>query len=119
MGILHWFAGIILAIELPVPIYWLVMHGGISFWRKRDRGRLPYWVAVSAAWGAGGWALYHFLRPGLFAAERPGWAIVAGTVLLLSDVAIFAIAESELGRGGLGGGGGLSGKGGTATGGVE
>src|SRR3990170_3299547 len=97
MGILHWFAGIILAIELPVPIYWLVMHGGISFWRKRDRGRLPYWVAVSAAWGAGGWALYHFLRPGLFAAERPGWAIVAGTVLLLSDVAIFAIAESELG----------------------
>jgi protein-S-isoprenylcysteine O-methyltransferase Ste14 len=97
MGILHWLAGLILAIELPVPIYWLVMHGGISFWRKRERGRLPYWVAVGAAWGAGGWALYNFLQPGLFAAERSGWAIVAGAALMLSDVAIFAIAESELG----------------------
>ena len=98
MGFLHWFAGLILAVELPVPIYWLVMHGGINFWRKRDRGRLPYWIAVGAAWGLGGWLLYHFLRPQLFAAtNRPAWAVIAGAVLLLGDVAIFAIAESELG----------------------
>jgi phospholipid methyltransferase len=110
MRFLHWFGGVILAIELPVPIYWLVLHGGIGFWRGRNRGRLPYWVAVGAAWGAGGWALYHFfspgskwnpdpsLRPGLFAAgDRPGWAIAAGAALMFADVAIFAIAESELG----------------------
>ena len=80
-----------------MPIYWLVMHGGIGFWRRRNQGRLPYWVAAGAAWGAGGWALYGFLRPELFAAGRPSWAVTAGTVLMLADVAIFAIAESELG----------------------
>ena len=98
MRFLHWFAALILAVELPVPIYWLVMHGGIGYWRKRDRGRLPYWVAVGAAWGLGGWLLYHFLRPRLFAAtDRPVWAVVIGAAMMLADVAIFAIAESELG----------------------
>jgi protein-S-isoprenylcysteine O-methyltransferase Ste14 len=98
MRFLHWLAGLILVVELPVPIYWLVMHGGIGFWRKRDRGRLPYWLAVGAAWGLGGWLLYHYLRPQLFTAgDRPAWAVVAGTLLMLCDVAIFAIAESELG----------------------
>jgi len=98
MTFLHWFAGLILAVELPVPIYWLVMHGGIAYWRRRDRGRLPYWVAVAAAWGLGGWLLYHYLRPQLFAAtDRPMWAMVTGALLMFADVAIFAIAESELG----------------------
>jgi protein-S-isoprenylcysteine O-methyltransferase Ste14 len=96
MRFLHWFGGMILAIELPVPLYWLVMHGAIGFWRRRERGRLPY--SVGAAWGAGGWALYHFLRPGLFAAtDRPGWAVAIGAALMFADVAIFAIAELEMG----------------------
>jgi protein-S-isoprenylcysteine O-methyltransferase Ste14 len=98
MPFLHGFAALILGVELPVPIYWLVMHGGIRFWRSRDRGRLPYWVAVGAAWGVGGWLLYSFLRPQLFAAtDQPAWTIVTGAALMLADVAIFAIAESELG----------------------
>jgi protein-S-isoprenylcysteine O-methyltransferase Ste14 len=98
MRFLHWFAVVILMAEMPVPIYWLVMHGGIGFWRRRDRGRLPYWVAVIAAWGLGGWLLYHFVRPQLFVATaRPWWAVAAGAALMLADVAIFSIAESELG----------------------
>ena len=93
---LHWFAGLVLAVELPVPIYWLVLHGGIGFWRKR--GRAGYLVAVGAAWGVGGWMLYHFLRPRLFAAtDRPLWAIVAGVVLMSADVAVLFIVETELG----------------------
>jgi protein-S-isoprenylcysteine O-methyltransferase Ste14 len=98
MGFLHWLAGLILVVELPVPIYWLVMHGGVKYWRQRDRGRLPYWLAVSAAWGAGGLLLYRYLRPQLFTAgDRPAWIVVAGALLMLCDVAIFAVAESELG----------------------
>jgi protein-S-isoprenylcysteine O-methyltransferase Ste14 len=96
MRFLHWFAGLVLAVELPVPIYWLVLHGGIGFWR--GRGRAAYGVAVGAAWGLGGWMLYHFLRPQLFAAmDRPLWAIVAGVVLMGADVAVFSIVETQLG----------------------
>jgi len=97
MRFLHWFAALVLVVELPVPIYWLVLHGGIGFWRKRGRGRVPYWVAAGAAWGLGGWMLYHF-RANLFAAtDRPLWAIVAGLVLMGADVAILSIVESQLG----------------------
>src|SRR5437868_3362116 len=92
---LHWLAWLILAIELPVPIYWFIIHGAVGFWR--GRGRLPYWIAVGCAWGFGGWLLSRFLRPQLFAFERPAWALALGAALLLADVAIFAIAESELG----------------------
>ena len=94
---LHWFAAFILGVELPVPVYWLILHGGIEFWRSRDRGRLPYWVAVGAAWGVGGWLMIRYLRPQLFAGPRPGWAIALGTAFMLGDVIIFAVAESELG----------------------
>ena len=97
MRFLHWFAGLVLAVELPVPIYWLVLHGGIGFWRKRGRGRTPYWVAVGAAWGVGGWMLYHFRADLFIYAPRPLWAIVAGAVLMGADVAILSIVETELG----------------------
>ena len=96
MRFLHWFAALVLVVELPVPIYWLIMHGGIGFWR--GRGRTAYWVAVGAAWGLGGWMLFHFLRPGLFAAtDRPLWSIVAGVLLMGADVAILFIVEAEMG----------------------
>jgi protein-S-isoprenylcysteine O-methyltransferase Ste14 len=116
MRFLHWFAGVILAVELPVPIYWLVMHGGLGFWRRRNPDRLPYLVGVGAAWGIGGWLLYRYLRPQLFAAGiRPMWSILAGAALLLADVVIFAIAESELGGRRLVGQAELSSKGDLAT----
>jgi protein-S-isoprenylcysteine O-methyltransferase Ste14 len=98
MKFLYWFAALILFVELPVPIYWLVMHGGIGFWRQHGRGRLPYWIAVGAAWGLGGWLLYHFLLPAFpTVAGRPGWTMLAGAMLLWADVAIFAVAEAQLG----------------------
>jgi protein-S-isoprenylcysteine O-methyltransferase Ste14 len=96
-SILHWFAGVILGIEFPVPVYWLVLHGGIAYWRRREGSRLPYFVAVGAAWGAGGWLMYRYLRPQLFAPDRPAWAMVLGAALMLSDIVIFSVAESELG----------------------
>ena len=114
MRSIHWFAGLVLAIELPVPIYWLVVHGGIRFWR--GRGRAAYWAGVGAAWGLGGWLLYHFLRPQLFAAkDRPLWAVAAGVALMIADVAIFSIAESELGGRRLVGQAELTGSGEVAT----
>ena len=97
MRFLHWFAALVLVVELPVPIYWLILHGGMGFWRKRPRGRLPYWLAAGAAWGPGIWMLYHFRAQLSAATDRPLWAIVAGVVLMAADVAILFIVEAQLG----------------------
>ena len=96
MRAVHWLAGLVLVVELPVPIYWLIFHGGIRFWR--GRGRAAYWVAVGCAWGAGGWMLYHFRAQLFTGADRPLWAILAGVILMGADVAILVAVETQLGR---------------------
>ena len=95
MRALHWLAGLVLIVELPVPIYWLIFHGGIRFWR--GRGRTAYWVAVGCAWGAGGWMLYHFRAQLFTGADRPLWAILAGVILIGADIAILSTVEMQLG----------------------
>ena len=96
MRALHWLAGLVLVVELPVPIYWLIFHGGIRFWR--GRGRAAYGVAVGCAWGAGGWMLYHFRAQLFTGADGPLWAILAGVILMGADVAILVAVETQLGR---------------------
>jgi protein-S-isoprenylcysteine O-methyltransferase Ste14 len=98
MRLIYWFAGLILVVELPVPVYWFVLHGGIASWRRRNRGRSPYLAAVGAAWGIGGWLLYYFRAAIFTATGQPGWAIVLGAALLASDVAILIAVETQLGR---------------------
>jgi protein-S-isoprenylcysteine O-methyltransferase Ste14 len=95
MKILHWFAWLVLTVELPVPVYWLIFHGAIRFWR--GRGRAAYWVAVGCAWGVGGWTLYHFRAQLWTVTDRPPWAILAGAVLIGADIAILVIVETQLG----------------------
>jgi protein-S-isoprenylcysteine O-methyltransferase Ste14 len=95
MRALHLIAGFILAFEMPVPIYWLILHGRIEFWRRHVRA--GYWVAVLAAWGGGGWLLYHF-RSQLFLGQLPATGtLVAGAALIALDVFTFTTVELELG----------------------
>jgi protein-S-isoprenylcysteine O-methyltransferase Ste14 len=95
MRLLHRIAGFVLAGEMPVPVYWLVLHGGVSFWRRHVRA--GYWVAILTAWGGGDWLLYHF-RGSLFPVQqRPLAAVIGGLSLIAADVIIFIIAETVLG----------------------
>ena len=113
MRLLHRIAGYVLAGERPVPVYWLVLHGGVSFWRRHVR--TGYWVAVAIAWGGGDWLLYHF-RGLLFPMQqRPLVAVVAGLVLIATDVVIFVTAETVLGGRRLVGHAELTGRGEMAT----
>jgi protein-S-isoprenylcysteine O-methyltransferase Ste14 len=95
----HRLATAVLILEMPVPLYWLVLHGGVRFWRKR--ARLGYLCGVLVAWGLGGGLLYHF-RVALFreatGASAPSLAaIVAGLLLIAADAAILTTVEMELG----------------------
>jgi protein-S-isoprenylcysteine O-methyltransferase Ste14 len=95
MRLLHAVAGFFLFIELPIPIYWLILHPFNSFWRNRVRS--AFWIAGLTAWTAGG-ALLWIYRSQLLAATPPLWfAIVAGLALIGVEIYLFVRVERELG----------------------
>jgi len=95
MRFLHVVAGFVLFFELPIPIYWLILHPFNSFWRSHIRA--AFWFAGVTAWTCGGAALW-FFRHSLLAASRPSWfAIAAGFSLIAVEGYLFVRVERELG----------------------
>lgn len=95
MRFLHAVAGFFLFFELPIPIYWLILHPFNSFWRKRVRA--AFWFAGLTAWVTGGGLLWIY-RPLLLSSARPAWvAIAAGMALIGIEIYLFIRVERELG----------------------
>jgi protein-S-isoprenylcysteine O-methyltransferase Ste14 len=95
MRFLRAVAGFVLFFELPIPIYWLILHPFNSFWRNRIRA--AFWVAGLTAWTSGGVLLWIY-RPLLLAVARPSWiAIASGLTLIGVEVYLFLRVERELG----------------------
>ena len=95
MRFLHAVAGFILFFELPIPIYWLILHPFPSFWRRRVRAAFLF--AGLTAWTCGAVALW-MSRHALLSATRPPWfAIAAGFALIAVEFYLFARVERELG----------------------
>jgi protein-S-isoprenylcysteine O-methyltransferase Ste14 len=95
MRILHAVSGIILFFELPVPIYWLILHPFNSFWRTRVRA--AFWFAGLTAWTCGGILLWIFRHSLLSRTRPPTIAIVVGCLLIASEFYLLARVEHELG----------------------
>jgi protein-S-isoprenylcysteine O-methyltransferase Ste14 len=95
MRFLHGVAGFVLFFELPIPIYWLILHPFNSFWRTRVRA--AFLIAGLTAWTAGGMLLW-VVRHRLLAAMRPSWfAIAVGLALIGAEIYLFLRVERELG----------------------
>jgi protein-S-isoprenylcysteine O-methyltransferase Ste14 len=95
MFFLRLLAGLVLFAELPVPLYWLIIHPGQRFWRTRIRA--AFWTAGLTAWTAGGVFLFYF-RAQLLAVTRPhAWMIVAGLALIAVEPLTLRRVERELG----------------------
>ncbi|HZR63766.1 MAG TPA: isoprenylcysteine carboxylmethyltransferase family protein [Terriglobales bacterium] len=92
--LIRFVAVFVLAFEMPVPVYWLVLHGPVSFWRKHRRSAFP--VAVLAAWGIGDAVLFLFHRE-LFLPDSMSWVAAAALVLIGFDVFTFSTCEAALG----------------------
>jgi protein-S-isoprenylcysteine O-methyltransferase Ste14 len=84
----------VLAFEIPVPIYWLTLHGPVSFWRRHIRAAFP--VAVLVAWGIADFLLYRF-RVELFRRQVPLVPALLGIVLIAFDIFAFSKSEAVLG----------------------
>jgi protein-S-isoprenylcysteine O-methyltransferase Ste14 len=95
MRFLHAVAGFVLFFELPIPIYWLILHPFNSFWRSRVRAAFLF--AALTAWTCGGVLLWYF-RHALLAASRPSWfSIAAGIALIAVEGYLLVRVERDLG----------------------
>ncbi len=90
----HLIAIVVLAFEMPVPIYWLILHQPVLFWRKHVR--VAFLVAVAAAWGIVDFLLYRFHME-LFRRDGISWPALLGLVLIGVDVFTFTKSEAVLG----------------------
>jgi protein-S-isoprenylcysteine O-methyltransferase Ste14 len=106
--LIRYFALVIFYLDLPVPIYWLVLHPFSFFWRRRIR--TAFWVAGLGAWTVGLIILVVFRDRWL----APGSPSILVTVLCVAFVAadftLLTLAARDLGNKALVGHAELSGK---------
>lgn len=96
MKLFDWVAAVVLFLQLPIPLFWLIVHRKIEFWRKHVRA--GYWVAGLSAWGIVAIFLYAF-HEHLFLSERaPAWAIAVGLGLMAADAYVLYRVKRDLGR---------------------
>lgn len=95
MTLLGWLAAIVLFLQLPIPLYWFVVHPLVKFWRRHPKaayitGLLFSWPPVTAA--------IVVYRRELF---RPNWpptgAIAAGLALIVFEGWMFWRVHRDLG----------------------
>lgn len=96
MDFLDGVAALVLVLEFPIPLFWLVLHPLVGFWRRQ---RLPaaYLTAGLSAWGIVAAVLFA-LRDWLFVSERASaWTIAAGFGLIALDGVILYRVGREMG----------------------
>jgi len=95
MTIADWIAGCVLWANLPVPVYWLVVHSGVGFWRRHARA--GYAAAIITAWGSASVLAWICGRQLLNAAAMPPFAKWTGAALVAFDVWVILQVERQLG----------------------
>jgi protein-S-isoprenylcysteine O-methyltransferase Ste14 len=86
---------VILFLQLPIPLYWFVMHPQVDYWRAHQRagyitGLLLSWFPVSVL-------LVIFRRELFRATWPPVWEVTAGFALIICELWIFRRVHKDLG----------------------
>jgi protein-S-isoprenylcysteine O-methyltransferase Ste14 len=92
---LGWFAALILFLQLPIPLFWFVLHPLMGFWRRHTKA--SYIVALLLAWPPVTACIVAFRRE-LFRPDWPPvWRLIAGFALVIFEVWLFARLTHDLG----------------------
>jgi len=95
MNILRWVAAIVFFFELPNPVFWLIVHPQIGYWRGRLR--LAYPTALLTSWGLVTTCLVVFRRVLFMQTERGDLQVGIGLLLIALGIHLFARAKRDLG----------------------
>ena len=111
-----WLAAFVLFLQLPIPLYWFVVHPQVRFWRSHSKA--AYITGLVCSWPPVTAAIVVYRRQ-LF---RTGWppivALVAGLALIIVEGWMFWRVHRDLGTARLVGKTELSGAGEIARGGI-
>lgn len=95
MNCFRWVAAIVFFLQLPNPLFWLVVHPQIGYWRGRLRA--AYITALVASWGSVS-ILLIVSRHVIFTQEHPSdLQIGFGLLLIAADIWLFERARQDLG----------------------
>ena len=95
MAAIGWFAALVLFLQLPIPLYWFVVHPQVSFWRRHQTaafvtGVLLSWVPVTTC--------IVVFRDELFCDRWPPvWMSTTGFALIIFESWIFWRVKRDLG----------------------
>jgi protein-S-isoprenylcysteine O-methyltransferase Ste14 len=106
---LRWIAGFVLFLQLPVPLFWFVVHPSIRFWRRHQTA--AYVTGVLVSWPAITLCLIVFRHQLFLRDAAPAWRIAIGIALIVFEVWIFWRVKHDLGTAKLAGKTELSGGG--------
>jgi protein-S-isoprenylcysteine O-methyltransferase Ste14 len=90
----RWLAALVLFLQLPVPLFWFVMHPQIGFWRKHQKSAYAVGLMTWPVVGAGLVVFRHDLFLREYAAT---WRMAVGFALLVFEVWLFERARRDLG----------------------
>lgn len=91
----HWLAAAVLFLQLPVPLYWFVLHPAAQFWRRRTRA--VYFIAVLLSWLPVTIAIIAFHDQLLRRDSAPAWQVVFGVSLIVLEAWVFWRVKRDLG----------------------
>jgi protein-S-isoprenylcysteine O-methyltransferase Ste14 len=92
---LGWIAAIVLFLQLPIPLYWFVMHPQVNYWRRHRKA--GYATGVLLSWLPVTLALVIFHRELFRTRPTTVWAIIAGFTLIVLEAWIFRRVHRDLG----------------------
>lgn len=93
--VLGWIAAIVLFLQLPIPLYWFVMHPQVNYWREHQKA--GYATALLLSWLPVTVLLVIFHRA-LIRADYPArWEIMVGSALIIFELWLFWRVRRDLG----------------------
>lgn len=95
MTLWSWLAAVVLFLQLPIPLYWFVVHPLVKFWRGHQKA--AYLIGVLCSWPPVTAAMVVFRRA-LFRPGRPQVAaLAAGIALIIVEGWMFWRVQRDLG----------------------
>ena len=95
MNFFRWIASFVLFLQLPVPLYWFVVHPQINFWRRHRTA--VYFAGLLVSWPVVTAGLIIFRRELLLSGTAPFWRVVLGFLLVAFEIWIFWRSQRDLG----------------------